>query len=142
MSVKGKRMTLKGTCKGLILKADHDLHKYYIEFKNPETTNEEKAWVKVDDLTCLQKKTKQKGKKRLELTNTRKSALDSDTKTQSKTQKLNDNIGVLDEAISRISSLEELNGDTINLYFDFLRQKMGVKERNGFLSEFLLLHLT
>ena len=135
-------MTLKGTCEGLILKADHDLHKYYVEFKNPEMTNEEKAWVKVDDLTCLQKKTKQKGKKMLELTNTRKSALDSDTKTQSKTQKLNDNIGVLDEAISRISSLEKLNGDTINLYFDFLRQKMGVKERNGFLSKFLLLHLT
>lgn len=39
MSVKGKRMTLKGTCEGLILKADHDLHKYYVEFKNPETTN-------------------------------------------------------------------------------------------------------
>ena len=67
-------MTLKGTCEGLILKADHDLHKYYVEFKNPETTNEEKAWVKVDDLTCLQKKTKQKGKKMLELTNIRKSA--------------------------------------------------------------------
>ena len=135
-------MTLKGTCEGLILKADHDLHKYYVKFKNPETTNEEKAWVKVDDLTCLQKKTKQKGKKMLELTNIRKSALESDTKTQSKTQKLNDNIGVLDEAISRISSLEELNGDTINLYFDFLTQKMGVKERNGFLSKFLLLYLT
>jgi len=52
----------------------------------------------------------------LELTNKRKSALDSDTKTQSKTQKLNNNIGVLDEAISRISSLEKLNGDTITLY--------------------------
>ena len=77
----------------------------------------------------------------LELTNKRKSALDSDTITQSKTQKLNNNSSVLDEVISRISSLEKLNGDTINLYFDFLRQKMGVEERNGFLSKFLLLHL-
>lgn len=77
----------------------------------------------------------------LELTNKRKSALDSDANTQSKTQKLNNNTGVLDEVISRISSLEKLNGDTINLYFDFLRQKMGVEERNGFLSKFLLLHL-
>ena len=77
----------------------------------------------------------------LELTNKRKSALDSDTNTQSKTQKLNNHSGVLDEVISRISSLEKLNGDTINLYFDFLRQKMGVEERNGFLSKFLLLHL-
>ena len=84
---------------------------------------------------------KQKGKKMLELTNKRKSALDSDTKTQSKTQKLNNTSSVLDEVISRISSLEKLNGDTINLYFDFLRQKMGVEERNGFLSKFLLLHL-
>ena len=84
---------------------------------------------------------KQKGKKMLELTNKRKSALDSDTKTQSKTQKLNNTSSVLDEVISRISSLQKLNGDTINLYFDFLRQKMGVKERNGFLSKFLLLHL-
>lgn len=77
----------------------------------------------------------------LELTNKRKSALDSDTITQSKTQKLNNTSSVLDEVISRISSLEKLNGDTINLYFDFLRQKMGVEERNGFLSKFLLLHL-
>ena len=77
----------------------------------------------------------------LELTNKRKSALDSDTITQSKTQKLNNNSSVLDEVISCISSLEKLNGDTINLYFDFLRQKMGVEERNGFLSKFLLLHL-
>lgn len=76
----------------------------------------------------------------LELTNKLKSALDSDTKTQTKAQKLN-NIGVLDGVISRISSLEKLNGDTNNLYFDFLRQKMGVQERNGFLSKFLLLHL-
>lgn len=76
----------------------------------------------------------------LELTNKLKSALDSDTKTQTKAQKLN-NIGVLDGVISRISSLEKLNGDTNNLYFDFLRQKMGVEERNGFLSKFLLLHL-
>lgn len=76
----------------------------------------------------------------LELTNKLKSALDSDTKTQTKAQKLN-NIGVLDGVISRISSLEKLNRDTNNLYFDFLRQKMGVEERNGFLSKFLLLHL-
>lgn len=77
----------------------------------------------------------------LELTNKLKTVLDSDTKTQTKAQKLN-NIGVLDGVIFRISSLEKLNGDTNNLYFDFLRQKMGVEERNGFLSKFLLLHLT
>lgn len=76
----------------------------------------------------------------LELTNKLKTVLDSDTKTQTKAQKLN-NIGVLDGVIFRISSLEKLNGDTNNLYFDFLRQKMGVEERNGFLSKFLLLHL-
>ena len=139
-SVKGKRTTLKGTCKGLILEADHDRHKYYVELKNPERTKEEKAWVKVDDLTLLTKD-ETKRQKMLELNNKRKSALDSDTKTQSKTQKLNNNSGVSNEVISRISSLEKLNGDTINLYFDVLRQKMGVEERNGFLSKFLLLHL-
>jgi len=62
-SVKGKRTTLKGTCEGLILKADHDFHKYYVKFKNPEMTNEEKAWVKVDDLTLLTKEDKTKRQK-------------------------------------------------------------------------------
>lgn len=62
-SVKGKRTTLKGTCKGPILEADHDLHKYYVELKNPETTKEEKAWVKVDDLTLLTKEDEAKRQK-------------------------------------------------------------------------------
>lgn len=62
-SVKGKRTTLKDTCVGLILEADHDLHKYYVALKNSETTKEEKAWVKVDDLTLLTKEDETKRQK-------------------------------------------------------------------------------
>ena len=35
-TVKGKKTTLRGTCERLILKADHDLHRYYVDFEDPE----------------------------------------------------------------------------------------------------------
>ena len=48
-AVKGKKTTLRGTCEGLILKADHDLHRYYVDFEDPNTAKQQKVWVKVDD---------------------------------------------------------------------------------------------
>ena len=39
-NVKGKKTTLKGTCEGLILKADHDLHRYYVNVEDPNTAND------------------------------------------------------------------------------------------------------
>ena len=49
------KKTLRGTCEGLILKAGHDLHRYYVDFEDPNTAKLQKVWVKVDDLTSLTK---------------------------------------------------------------------------------------
>ena len=54
-TVKGKKTTLRGSCEGLILKADHDLHRYYVDFEDPNTAKQRKVWVKVDDITSLTK---------------------------------------------------------------------------------------
>ena len=53
--VKGKKTALRGTCEGLILKADHDLHRYFVDFEDPNTGKQQKIWVKVDDITSLTK---------------------------------------------------------------------------------------
>ena len=36
-TVKGKNTTLRGTCEGQILKADHDLYRYYVDLEDPNT---------------------------------------------------------------------------------------------------------
>ena len=33
--------------------ADHNLHKYNIEFNDPVTSENKKTWFKVDDITSL-----------------------------------------------------------------------------------------
>lgn len=54
-TVKGKKTTLRGTCEGLILKADHDSHRYYVDFEDPNTAKQQKVWVKVDNITSVTK---------------------------------------------------------------------------------------
>ena len=41
-TVEGKKTTLRGTCEGLILKADHDLHRCYVDFEDPNTAKQQK----------------------------------------------------------------------------------------------------
>ena len=59
-TVKGKKTTLRGTCEGLILKADHDSHRYYVDFEDPNTAKQKKVWVKVDDITSVKKEGKRR----------------------------------------------------------------------------------
>ncbi len=54
-TVKGKKTSLKNSCEGLIIDADHSLHKYNIEFNDPVKRKKKKAWFKVDDVTSLTK---------------------------------------------------------------------------------------
>ena len=54
-TVKGMKTTLRGTCERLILKADHDLHRYYVDFEDPNTAKQQKVWVKVDNIISVTK---------------------------------------------------------------------------------------
>ena len=46
--VKGKKKFLKNTCEGVIIEADHTVHKYLISYNNPETRKSKTNWFKVD----------------------------------------------------------------------------------------------
>lgn len=101
-TVKGKKNSLKSSCEGRVVDIDHTAHKYQIEFKDPNTLKYKAAWFKVDDVTSLTKEDASKVKR-----------------TEAQFQ----NPSVLDISIDQILSAEKLNGDTVNLYFDFLREK-------------------
>ena len=53
--VKGKKNSLKNTCEGVILEADHSVHKYYISYSDPVTLKSKTGWFKVDDVTSVTK---------------------------------------------------------------------------------------
>ena len=42
-TIKGKKTTLRGTCEELILKADHGLHRYYVDLEDPNTVKQQKV---------------------------------------------------------------------------------------------------
>ena len=131
-TVKGKKTTLKGACEAVILKADHYLHKYYVDFEDPNTSKRQKAWLKVDDITSLTKEEEnirqetakeRVGKRKLGKHN-------SASNSQTKVQKVTNGESLLDASIANILSSEMLKGDTINLYFDFLSQKWSSKKES------------
>ena len=53
--VKGKKNSLKNTCEGVILEANHSMHKYFISYNDPVTLESETRWFKVDDITSVTK---------------------------------------------------------------------------------------
>ena len=60
-SVKGKKKTsLQSSCEGRIIDADHNVSKYNIEFNDPVTSENRKAWFKVDDITSSTKEEENK----------------------------------------------------------------------------------
>ena len=132
--MKGKKTALRGTCEGLIFKADHDLHRYYVVFEDPNTAKQQKIWVKVDDITSL---TKDEEKRRQDIAkkqNNKQKRLSPDnctsTPSNSKHLKLTNDVNLLDGSIANVLSFEKLKGDTINLYFDFLRQRSLSKQES------------
>ena len=42
--VKGKKNSLKSTCEGVILEADHSVHKYFISYSDPLTPKSKTGW--------------------------------------------------------------------------------------------------
>ena len=53
--VKGKKNSLKNTCEGVILEANHSMHKYFISYNDPVTLESETRWFKLDDVTSVTK---------------------------------------------------------------------------------------
>ena len=51
--VKGKKNSLKSTCEGVIIEADHTM--YLISYNDPETRKSKRNWFKVDDVTSVTK---------------------------------------------------------------------------------------
>ena len=130
-TVKGKKNSLKSSCEGRVVDIDHTAHKYQIEFKDPNTLKYKTAWFKVDDVTSL---TKEDESKRQRIAH--EQSCDGKRKTSAgepdqekaaskvkRTEAHLQNPSVLDTSIDQILSAEKLNGDTVNLYFDFLREK-------------------
>ena len=133
-TVKGKKTTLRGTCEGLILKADHDLHRYFVDFEDPNTAKQQKVWVKVDDITSLTKEEEKRRQDTAKKQNNKRKRLSPDnctsTPSNSKHVKLTNDVSLLDASIANVLSFEKLKGDTINLYFDFLRQRSLSKQES------------
>ena len=46
--VKGKKNVLKSACDGVIIEADHTVHKYLISYNDPETRKSKRNWFTAD----------------------------------------------------------------------------------------------
>ena len=53
--VKGKKNSLKNTCEGVILEANHSMHKYFISYSDLVTLKRKTRWFKGDDITSVTK---------------------------------------------------------------------------------------
>ena len=120
-SVKGKKTSLQSSCEGRIIDADHNLHKYNIEFNYPVTSENKKAWFKVDDITSLTKeeehKRQQIAKEKIPQKRKRQAGSVSNTEVDQVRGTLPKAIrkeSILDARIHQVISGEKLNGDTIN----------------------------
>ena len=133
-TVRGKKNSLKSSCEGRVVDIDHTAHKYQIEFKDPNrsfTLKYKTAWFKVDDVTSLTKEDESKrqriaheqscvGKRKTSAGEPDQEKAASKVK---RTEAQLQNPSVLNTSIDQILSAEKLNGDNVNLYFDFLREK-------------------
>ena len=128
-SVKGKKTSLKNGCEGHIIDADHNVHKYKIEYNDPVTSKNKQAWFKVDDVTSLTKEEENKRQQiaKEKIRQSRKREAESEShfesdKVRGLLQKASRKESVLDASIHQIISGEKLNGDPINFYFRYLSE--------------------
>ena len=95
---------------------------------------QQKIWVKVDDITSLTKDEEKRRQDTAKKQNNKRKRLSPDncasTPSNSKHVKLTNDVNLLDGSIANVLSFEKLKGDTINLYFDFLRQRSLSKQES------------
>jgi len=125
-TVKGKKTTLRGPCEGLILKADNDLDRY-VDFDDLNTIKQQNVWVKADGISLTKEEEKRKEdtakkekQKRLRPENC------TSTHSNSKHVKLTNDVSKYRLRFV----LKNLKQDTINLCFDFPRQRSLSKWRS------------
>ena len=111
-SVKGKKRktSLQSRCEGCIIDADHNLHKYNIEFNDPVTSENKNAWFKVDDIASLTKeeenKRQQMAKERIPQKRKRQAGSESNTEVdqvRGTLQKAIRNESILDASIHQVN---------------------------------------
>lgn len=139
--VKGKKNSLKNTCEGVILEADHSVHKYFISYSDPVTLKSKTGWFKVDEVTSVTKEEENDWQQKTKSDSGRRNANctghEADSPGQPAKRARTDNASLLEASIDQIISSEKLNGDTVNLYFDFLRNSRAFGEGNwGFASSY------
>ena len=138
-TVKGKKKSLKSTCEGRVVDMDHALHRYKIQYTDPVTLKGKKNWFKVNDITSLTKEEENKRQEKAReksFDKKRKWSVggsDKERKSSKATKCNGSNVtcpSLLDASIDQIISSEKLNGDTVNLYFDFLGEKLFCENEN------------
>ena len=138
---KEKEISPKNTCEGVILEANHSMHKYFISHSDPVTLKSETRWLKVDDVTLVTKEgendRQQKAKGDSGRPNDTCTGHEADSPGQPVKQARTDNASLLEASIDQMFSSEKLDGDTVNLYFDFLRNNRAFGGGNwGFASSY------
>ena len=94
-------------------------------YSDPVTLKSETRWLKVDDVTLVTKEgendRQQKAKGDSGRRNDTCTGHEADSPGQPVKQARTDNASLLEASIDQMFSSEKLDGDTVNLYFDFLR---------------------
>ena len=125
----------------MILEANHPMHKYFISHSDPVTLKSETRWLKVDDVTSVTKEEENDRQQKAESDSGRRNDTctghEADSPGQPVKRARTDNASLLETNIDQLFSSEKLNGDTVNLYFDFLRNNRAFGRGNrGFASSY------
>ena len=126
----------------MILDADHSVHKYFISCSDPVTLKNKTGWFKVDDVTSVTKQKlcgdrQQKAKSGSGRRNASCTSHFADSAGQPAKRARTDDTSLLETSIDQIISSQTLIGDTVNLYFDYLRNNRAVGEGNwGFANSY------
>ena len=107
------------------------MHKYLISYNDPETRKSKRNWFNVDDVTSVTKEEENERQQKAKSYNGKRTARFRDHKesTDQPSKRMTSN-ATLEASINQILSCEKLNGDTINLYFEFLTNTEDIKEGN------------
>ena len=89
------------------------------------TIKSETRWLKVDNVTSVTKEEENDRQQKAESDSGRRNDTctghEADSPGQPVKRARTDNASLLEASIDQLFSSEKLNGDTVNLYFDFLR---------------------
>ena len=108
------------------------MHKYLISYNDPEPRKSKTNWFKVDDVTSVTKVDENERQQKAKGNDGKRSARFRDHKESidQPAKRRTNNASLLEASINQILSREKLNGDTINLYFEFLTNTEDIKEGN------------